>query len=537
MIQYKLKKIFSIITIFSLLSLNLLPLNSYAKEVAFYEINPDFNPNNIISDSDVTDYNSMTIEQIRDFANQQGGTLGTYLDPASNMPAYWLIWQASQEFRINPKFILTMLQKEQSLVTDPNPTQNQYNWAVGYSCYGGVCLDKYKGFTNQIRGMANKVINSYIADLNVKGLHKNNFFCTFTKWCVGDAKQTQDFQLIIPQNKATAALYTYNPYQGGTTVDGYKIGANYNFWKIWTKWFKQLVLRPTGSIMKAVNSDKVYLIQNGQKRPFANFSSFITRYSPDEITIVDQSELDQYQIGAEIKFAQYSLLQNSTGDIFLLVDDALEHIASMDVFRTLGFNPEEIEQVDDQDLVSLKTGPEITIASSYPTGELIQDAKTGGIYFVQLGVKYPILAKELIKANYPGKKILSGHSEELEKYPKGEPIKFKDGTLIKSQDNDIVYLIAGNKKLPIEDDKSFESRGYKWNKIIETNQIAVNLHPTGGILGFLDTSFLKKTTPEPLPTIINDQTQNLESNQNPEDNFDLINKNTPATTTATAIIK
>jgi len=477
----------------------------------------------------------MTLEQIRDFANKQGGTLGTYLDPASNMPAYWLIWQAAQEFRINPKFILTMLQKEQSLVTDPAPTQNQYNWAVGYSCYGGICLDKYKGFANQIRGMANKIMSSYMADLSVKGKHKDNFFCTFTKWCVGDAKQTQDYQLIIPENKATAALYTYNPYRGGTVVDGYRIGANYNFWKIWTSWFKQLVLRPTGSIMKAVNSDKVYLIQNRQKRPFANFSAFITRYSLDDITIVDQSELDQYPIGPEIKFAQYSLLQNSSGDIFLLVDDALEHIASMDVFRTLGFNPEEIETVNDQDLAGFKTGPEITIASSYPTGELIQDAKTNGVYFVQTGVKYPILAKEIITANYPGKKILSGHSQELDKYPKGEPIQFKDGSLIKSKDGQIVYLIAGGKKMPIEDEKAFISRGYKWNKIIETSQVAVDLHPTGETLGFLDTSVLKKATPAPVPAITNDQTQNLETKQIPDGNFDLINKNTLATTTATAI--
>ena len=232
MITRKFQKIISAINVFSLLGLIFLPLSSLAQQISFYETNPDFNPNNIITDNDVMDYNSMTIEQIRDFISQQGGTLGAYLDPASNMPAYWLIWQAAQEFRINPKFILTMLQKEQSLVTDPNPTQNQYDWAVGYSCYGGVCLDKYKGFTNQIRGMANKVMNSYMADLNLKSKHKNNFFCTFTKWCVGDAKQTQDYQLIIPQNKATAALYTYNPYQGGTVVNGYKIGANYNFWKI-----------------------------------------------------------------------------------------------------------------------------------------------------------------------------------------------------------------------------------------------------------------------------------------------------------------
>lgn len=487
-------KLILIIAIYALL---LPPYNAIAKQVSFYETNPDFNPNNLISDSSITDFNSLTIEQIRDFTNEQGGTLGTYIDPETNMPAYWLIWQSAQEFKINPKFILTMLQKEQSIVSDPSPTQNQYNWAVGYSCYGGVCLDIYKGFSRQIRGMSNKIINGYLADLNERGKHKSNFFCTFTKWCIGDAKETQDQQLIIPENKATAALYTYNPYRGGTVVDGYKVGANYNFWKIWTKWFNQKIIRPTGTILKTAASEKVYLIQNGFKRAFANFSAFITRYKIDDIKIVESAELDQYQIGQDIKFSQYSLLKDSAGNIFLLVDDTLRKIASMEVFRTLGLNPEEVEDIADQDLTGLKNGTEITITSSFPTGALIQDAKTGGIYYVESGIKYPILAKEIIKYNFLGKKIISINPLELEKYPKGEAVKFKDGALVKLHGDERVFVISGGKKLPIADEKAFISRGYDWNKIIETSETALEIHPTGGMLEYLDTSLLKKTTQNP----------------------------------------
>src|SRR3989344_9655581 len=266
------------ILLFVLFSLLSSPLSSSAISIAFYETNSDFNPNLILSDSSLGDYNSMTVEQIRDFVNAKGGTLDTYIDPVVRLPAYWIIWQTAQEFRISPKFILTMLQKEQSLVTDDSPDQKQYDWAVGYSCYGGICLDRYKGFAQQIRSMANKIMNSYLADLNVKSLHKKNFFCTFTKWCIGDARETQDYQLIIPQNKATDALYTYNPYRGGTIISGQKYGANYNFWKIWESWFEQGVFRPTGTLLNAAGSADVYLIQNGQKRRFANFSSLVTRY-------------------------------------------------------------------------------------------------------------------------------------------------------------------------------------------------------------------------------------------------------------------
>jgi len=481
-----------IIVIFCLIGLLFSPPTTLGVSIAFYETNPDFNPNYIISDTAVMDYNSLTIEQIRDFIAGQGGVLNNYVDPQTNLPAYYVIWQVAQEFHISPKFILTMLQKEQSLVTDPSPSKNQYDWAVGYSCYGGVCLDKYRGFSTQLRSMANKFINDYFADLNVRSKHKNNFFCTFTKWCIGDAKETQDYQLIIPQNKATAALYTYNPYRGGTIISGQKYGANYNFWKIWESWFEQGVFRPTGTLLKAAGSADVYLIQNGQKRRFANFSSLVTRYDPTDIVLVEGAELDQYQSGPEIKFPQYSLLMNSKGEIFLLVDDSLRHIASMEVFKTLGLNPEEVEEAADADLASLKQGPEITLTSAYPTGALIKDASSGGVYFVQNGVKYPIFSKEILLMNYPSQKVLSGHPEELDKYPKGEAVKFKDGALIKSDSSDVVYFISGGKKLPILSEKAFLSRNYQWEKIVVTNQSAVDIHPTGETLDVLDVSLISK---------------------------------------------
>jgi len=467
-------------------------LSALAVAVTFYEVNKDFNPNNLIADAVVEDYNSMTLEQIKEFVVNQGGTLATYIDPHMVMPAYWIIWNTAQEFKINPKFILTMLQKEQSLVTDPAPTQNQYNWAVGYSCYGGICLDKYKGFSTQIRSMANKFINDYLADLKITGKYKNNFFCTFTKWCVGDAKQTQDYQLIIPQNRITAALYTYNPYQGGTVVDGYKVGANYNFWKIWSRWFAQTTFRPSGALVKAENSATVYLIQNGQKRPFSSFSVLVTRYDSSNIVTVSMDELNQYEDGPAIKFAQYSLLSNAEGDIYLLVDDTLKHIASMEVFRTLGFNPEEIQQVAAQDLSGFKLGEDITLSSSYPTGALIKDVLSGGVYYVRSGLKYPIFSKEILNLNFPGQKVIKAAGDELDKYPKGEAIKFKDSALIKSTDSDLVYVISDGKKLLLADEKAFVSRGYLWSKVITTSQAAVDIHPTGPVLEFLDSSLIPK---------------------------------------------
>ena len=132
---------------------------------------------------------------------------------------------------------------------------------------------------------------------------------------------------------------------------------------------------------------------------------------------------------------------------------------------------------------------------------------------MESGLKYPIFAPEIISANWPTKKIISAHNQELEKYPKSEAVKFKDGTLVKSDAGAIVYLIAGGKKLPISDEKAFLSRGYKWEKIIATSAKALEIHPTGQILEYLDTSLVQqKSQPAPIETIT-DETASLEQEQ------------------------
>jgi hypothetical protein len=73
----------------------------------------------------------------------------TYYTCGSLEPASKIIYDASQAYGINPEVILATLQKEQSLVTTPNPTASQLDYAMGYGCPdSGGC--SYPGFFNQV---------------------------------------------------------------------------------------------------------------------------------------------------------------------------------------------------------------------------------------------------------------------------------------------------------------------------------------------------------------------------------------------------
>lgn len=449
--------------------------------VEYYEENPDFNPNYIISDNDLIDGSIWDLQDIQEFLVEKGGALASYIDPTTNQTAAWTIWIVAQEYGISPKFLLTLMQKEQSLVTDPAPDQNQYDWATGYSCYGGTCLEQYRGFNVQLRSAANRFINTYLKQLNETG-------CTFTNWCIGQPKMTQDGVLIIPQNKATASLYTYNPYRGGTIVDGEMIGANYNFWKIWNQWFQTLFLYPEGSLLKSANNPTVWLIRDGQKRPFDNWTALITRYDAGNIIIIPASHLDNYPVGSTIKYPQYALLEDPPGNRYLLVNDLKRKIYDQATFQTLGFNPEELIPVNQEEIDTIPTGEVITIGSAYPIGGLLQNKLNGAVFFVQNGKKYPIIDKTIMSINYPGYPLTKVTVDELEKYPVGSAIFLHNGTLIKSASDPKVYVISNNQKLLIENEVTFNTFGYNWGKINTVPPVVIDLHPTGATLNFSETN-------------------------------------------------
>jgi len=278
-------------------------------------------------------------------------------------------------------------------------------------------------------------------------------------------------------NSATAALYTYNPWVGKYGGGDPHWGANSLLWKKWTEWFTRSY--PDGTLLREKGEPGVWLVQNSLLRPFLSKGALVSRYSLDRIIDVSKTELDVYEVGAPIKFANYSLLRSPKGTVYLLADEVKRGFASAAALKRIGINPEEIEDVDWTDLDGYPEGRPITEDSVYPTGALLQDKTTGGVYFVSDGVKQPIWSKEILKSNWKNKKIIPASPEELAEYATGEPAKFPDGELVTAPGNSAVYVISNGIKMPIASGEVFESLGYKWGNIINTTVKALEANATG----------------------------------------------------------
>ncbi|MBQ3470752.1 fibronectin type III domain-containing protein, partial [Candidatus Saccharibacteria bacterium] len=226
-----------------------------------------FDPGYIISDYQMSRYDSMSEAEIQAFLKSKNScndtnlskyTFGAKVDYYSETAPYtWhvdnghfvcmadeiiksetaakIIYQAAQDYRINPQVLIVLLQKEQGLVTDTFPNSIQYRSATGYGCPDTAACDaKYYGFKNQVRKAAELFRTVLDGGWTNYPLGENYVQYNPNRACGGS--------VVNIRNLATSALYRYTPYQPNAAIlagwnDGCAAYGNLNFYKYFEDWF------------------------------------------------------------------------------------------------------------------------------------------------------------------------------------------------------------------------------------------------------------------------------------------------------------
>ncbi len=447
--------------IFALLLTHLTPLSVFAAE---------FNPNHLISDQELQDYTSMTKSDINLFLDQKGSYLHTYRSPdkdGKKRAAADIIYQAAHEYKINPKYLLVKLQKEQSLISATSPTKKQLDWATGY----GICdacsmddpkLQKYRGFGNQVDSAAG-IMRWYYDNED-----EQNWIKT-----AGNS-YTIDGQKVTPTSDATAFLYTYTPH----------IQGNKNFWNLWQKWFQGGY--PDGTLFKSAQETTIYLLENGKKRAFKSMTALITRFDPKRVIVVPEGEMSRYPLGTPISFPNFSVLKDGS-KYYLLDDDTLRPFDSAATVKKIGYNPDEFIDVNSDDIADMPIGDTITYKNSAnPLGEVLFIKETQSWYFIKNGISHAIIDPQVNKIAFPALKGKNGVIEDLQDATAGDPIKFPDGTLLKTPTSPKIYVVEHGKKRHITTEKMFLALGYQWSNVVTTNELMSSLYPLGSAIALPD---------------------------------------------------
>lgn len=194
---------------------------------------------------------SMSQTQIQTFLEGKKSYLATYQTFSgrdnATVPASQIIYEAAVDYGINPQVILATLQKEQSLVTDPQPASSQLTYAMGYGCPdGGSC--SYPGFYKQVdngtwqlrlnfeRANGNNSwwnANITYACANASRYYSTGLYPNRSVNFIDDGGVTYKTFTIL--NTATASLYCYTPhaYPGSSS---YYYSGSYNFTASFDSW-------------------------------------------------------------------------------------------------------------------------------------------------------------------------------------------------------------------------------------------------------------------------------------------------------------
>lgn len=478
----------ALLGIFLIISYILAPLSAYAWT---------FDPNNIITDAELRDKDSLSQSAIGVFLNREGSALRNYAQNVNgtNKTASEIIWEVSQAYNISPKFLLTTLEKEKGLIQKSTATDKDLDWAMGYSCFSSKCNDKYKGFLNQVESAA--ITQNIYYEKASSFQFQPNISAT-----------TKDGYAITPRNQATANLYIYTPYIGYAPDYGYtniektvgRFGANHLFWQIWTRYFSEKKI-PNGFVIK--NNDSFWLIELGKKRKFSSKDIYIKDYKESEAVNVSQKVLDAYENGPEIYFANNTLVKSSANNQAFLITNKVKRpivdnaaLALLSDFRLAITSIDEVPYADNVKLDAYALGNPIDINSKFPQGKLVKN-ELGQIYFIQDGLRY-LVDNSLWSLNYGSKITEDMHSTQLEAYILGSQLKIKDGSIVKNTQG-VIYLISDGEKIKI---KNPEIAPKIFNPDIVGAAIVVsdnilNLHEDSLNISYIDDTIQDPIAPPP----------------------------------------
>jgi hypothetical protein len=213
-----------------------------------------FNPAKIISDDNMRAYDCLTQADIQAFLATQKGPLKSLSvprhDKGTTTTASTIISEACTNWHISPKVMLTMLQKEQSLLTRTSlvtGSKGTLDWAVGMGCPDGSArVEKYRGFGNQIWYAAQRLDGYGEAGKSSVPVWHSGLGYSVSSVVQGKTKTIS----LVATNISTYKLYVYNPSIGVDTKyysDLSKspgLSGNSNFWSIYRKYFGDTFANP-----------------------------------------------------------------------------------------------------------------------------------------------------------------------------------------------------------------------------------------------------------------------------------------------------
>lgn len=379
----------------------------------------------------------------------------TYYHCGTRQVAAQIIYDAAQAYGINPQAILATMQKEQSLITTPNPTASQLNYAMGYGCPdSGGC--SFAGFFNQVDNGTWQFRTDYelSSGNNYWGYTPASYPCNHaTRYYNNPLVPGQDVifiddygtgyaRFVIP-NASTATLYCYTPHVFPGSAKEYYSGS-YWFVYYFAQWFGGSA---TPFAFKSSTDSTVYLYVTGYKVAVPSIAMLqdygvnpaaIQVLSPDKVNAIPVPSVASNGVSPVLS----NLVKSSSdtdadgGSVYLVSVGQKNGITSMQQFTDFGFNTNNIGYLPLDFINSLSGNRVLSYYLQNPSSLVFQVASAQ---------KRPIFDFQTFIAADPSGQTTPVSALVLNSLPSGTPLSNKP-LFIKPVGSSTIYLytITGN---------------------------------------------------------------------------------------------
>lgn len=423
---------------------------------------------------------------IEDCGSSSGGHYAfyaTYYSCGSRVAASKIIYDAAQAYGINPQAILATLQKEQSLVTTPNPVSSQLNYAMGYGCPdSGGC--SYAGFFNQVDNGTWQFRTDYelSAGNNYWGYGPSSFPCSgatryYNKGLLPgndvtfiDDHGTGYTHFVIP-NPSTATLYCYTPHVFPGSAQQYYSGS-YWFVYYFSQWFGTSTApyafkaSDTGTIYLYINGYKVAVTAMGILQDYGVSPAAIQTLAQSRADAIPTPSFSANGISPTLSYIVKSADDNDAdgGSLYLISIGHKYQFKSMQQFNDFGFSESNIGYLPLSTIQAVSGNNQLSNYISTPVSAAFQ---------VSGGHKRIIFDYQTYIGLNPSNQATPISYFDSNLIPSGNPIA-NNPVLVKYSDSDTAYLLINGTYYTVSTFDAYNCWGFDTTLHTPVYQVADN---------------------------------------------------------------
>lgn len=247
---------------------------------------------------------------------------------------------------------------------------------------------------------------------------------------------------------------------------------------------------PDGTIIQIEVDNTYWYIEGGYRRPFRTRTELASLgFDLKNAVVVSPEDLAEFAIGEAMQIRGGSLLRDpASGQVFLMQEGTLLPFGSAEVLIGSGYDPNAVRDMEPGEIQNYEQGEMITEETNRFSQTKITISDDPMVYLLEMEngqlARRPIPSPGVFSSQgwRRWEDIVVISEEEMESYPVGSQINYRDGTLVKGEESPEVFVMERGLRRPFAEEGTLEKLGYQPEAIIAIPEHELATLPLGQIV-------------------------------------------------------